>query len=288
MRSFGASILLTFRELWAMKITLGLFIVTSLAWLMLSFTLNLDVVEGSIAAIRILGIESNPLERVRDPETGEWLRQAVSIESFVLGVNQFVFGAAYIFGTLLGLFATMPLVAGFLERGRIDLLLSKPISRSNLLAGHIAGVWATVMILVAYLIGAIWIVISLKTGVWAPRYLLAAPVIAIMFTVVFSIVVLVSVATRSTGLALVVAYGCIFCSAILAAHDQIIPQLSGFGKGLFVTLYHVLPNYIEVAGIMAQLASSEIVENWYPLTSSLLFGVVCYACAFIVFHRRDF
>ena len=288
MRQFAGSITLTFRELWAMKITLGLFIVTSIAWLMLSFALNLDVVEGSIAALRILGIEANPMERVRDPETGEWIRQVLTLDSFVLGVNQFVFGASYIFGTLLGLFATMPLVAGFLERGRIDLLLSKPISRSKLLAGHIAGVWATVLVLISYLIGAIWIVISTKTGIWLPRYLLAIPIISVMFAVVFSIVILFGVATRSPGFALVMSYGCIFFSVILAARTQIVPQLSALGRGVFLTLYHVLPNYMEVVGIMAQLGSGDPVESWYPLISSILFGSVCYVCAFIIFHRRDF
>ncbi|MCH8276038.1 MAG: ABC transporter permease subunit [Bacteroidetes bacterium] len=288
MRQFAGSITLTFRELWAMKITLGLFIVTSIAWLMLSFALNLDVVEGSIAALRILGIEANPMERVRDPETGEWIRQVLTLDSFVLGVNQFVFGASYIFGTLLGLFATMPLVAGFLERGRIDLLLSKPISRLKLLAGHIAGVWATVLVLISYLIGAIWIVISTKTGIWLPRFLLAIPIISVMFAVVFSIVILFGVATRSPGFALVMSYGCIFFSAILAARTQIVPQLSALGRGVFLTLYHVLPNYMEVVGIMAQLGSGDAVESWYPLISSILFGFVCYVCAFIIFHRRDF
>ena len=120
-----------------MKITLGLFIVTTIAWLMLSFALNLDVVEGSIAAVRIFGLQSEPTELIRDSDTGKIIRdeegdlqrQALSLDKFVVGINQFVFSLAYIFGTLIGLFATMPLVSGFLEQGRIDLLLSKPISR---------------------------------------------------------------------------------------------------------------------------------------------------------------
>ena len=280
-----------------MKITLGLFVVTTIAWLMLSFALSLDVVEGSIAAVRIFGLVDEPTQFVRDPETGEVIRdvetgnlqrQALSLDSFVIGINRFVFSLAYIFGILIGLFATMPLVTGFLEQGRIDLLLSKPISRTKLLAGHIAGVLLVVFLLTVYLIGGVWFVIAFKTGIWQFEFLLAIPTITIMFAVIFSVVLTTSVASKSTGLALVLAYGTIFVSAILAIRDQIVPQLSEFWGSLFVGMYHVLPNYFEVMQIMTQLASKETVTSFYPFVSSVLFGITLYVFGFIIFSRRDF
>ncbi len=154
MRPLSGSLLLTFRELWAMRITQGMFAIASLAWLLLSFALNMDIVEGSISALKIFGFDAGaPMERVFDEATGEWVQQATSIDQFVVGINQFVFGASYFLGTLLGLFATMPLIAGFLEQGRIDLLLSKPVSRLRLLFGHLLGVWLTVLVLSCYLVG---------------------------------------------------------------------------------------------------------------------------------------
>jgi len=280
-----------------MKITLGLFIVTTIAWLMLSFALNLDVIEGSIAAVRILGLQSEPTELVRDSETGKIIRdedtgdiqrQALSLDKFVVGINEFVFSLAYIFGTLIGLFATMPLVTGFLEQGRIDLLLSKPISRTKLLAGHIGGVWLVVFLLSAYLIGGVWLVIAFKTGIWQFEFLYAIPTITVMFAVIFSVVLTTAVASRSTGLALVLAYGTIFISAILAARDQIVPQLTEFWGSLFIGMYHLLPNFFEVMQIMTQLASKETVTSYYPIVSSVLFGITIYAFGFFIFSRRDF
>ena len=53
--ALSGSLLLTFRELWAMRLTQGIVLVSTLAWIMLSFALNLDVVEGSISALRIFG-----------------------------------------------------------------------------------------------------------------------------------------------------------------------------------------------------------------------------------------
>jgi ABC-type transport system involved in multi-copper enzyme maturation permease subunit len=280
-----------------MRITQGVFVVTTIAWILLSFALNLDVVEGSIAALRIFGMQTSPLDVVRDPTTGEILRnpdtgravlQAMSLGKWVLEINQFVLGATYFFGTLLGLFATQPLVSGFVEHGRVDLMLSKPVRRSTLLAGHIAGVWSLVAALVMYLVGAVWIVISIKTGLWIGRFLLAIPIIVLMFAVMYSIVVAIGVGVRNTGLALVVAYGCLFFSAILSVKDQILPQIGAAAGAVFVGLYHLLPNYIEVISIIAQLASDEIVKDWYPLISSAIFGVVVYAVSFVIFSKKDY
>jgi len=297
MKQFSATILLTFRELWAMRITQGIFVVTTVAWLLLTFALNLDVIEGSIAALRIFGIDSTPTEAIRDAVTGEILRdevtgnvlrEALSLDQFVLGMNQLVFGASYLFGTLLGLFATMPLINGFVEQGRIDLMLSKPVSRAQLLTGHITGVWAIVAMLVTYLVMAIWLVISFKTRLWLPHYLQSIGIIVIMFAVMYSIVLAIGLWMRSTGLALVTAYGCIFFSGILSAKDQIVPQLNDFTAAIFIGLYHIVPNYIEVISIVAQLGSNESVNSWYPLISSIVFGVIVYGISYVIFLRKDY
>lgn len=281
-------LLLTFRELWARKITLGLFLVSTLAWLMLMFALNLDVVEGTLAGIRIFGQEATPTEATRDPETGEVIRSTITLEGFVIGVQTFVGGAAYILGTLLGLFATAPLITGLLERGRIDLLLSKPTSRTRLLTGHLLGVWLTATVLAAYLIGAVWLVMSLKSGVWNVSFLRAIPIIVAMFAVMYGVIVFLGVTTQSAALSLITAYGLIFVSAIFTGRDELLPQINPPWREVFEAAYHVFPNFIEVTGIVAKLAGSEPVTSWYPLWSSMLFGAVLYLGAAVWFNRRDF
>ena len=288
MTTLSGSLLLTFRELWAMRLTQAMFAVATLAWLLLSFAMNMDVVEGSLAALRIFGFETTPTDGVFDEASGEWVSQALSLDKFLIGINTFVFGAAYFLGTLLGLFATMPLINGFLEQGRIDLLLSKPLSRPRLLFGHLAGVWFTVFVLAAYLVGGVWMTLSFKTGVWLPRFLIAIPIITLMFAVMYSVILTVSIASRSSGLGLVVAYGLIFVSIILASHEQLVPVLSGAAAGIFLTIYHTLPNFAEVVMVQSQLVEGADVISWYPLVSSLLFGSVTYGIGFLWFSRRDF
>jgi len=272
-----------------MRITQGMFAIASLAWLLLSFALNMDIVEGSISALKIFGFDAGaPMERVFDEATGEWVQQATSIDQFVVGINQFVFGASYFLGTLLGLFATMPLIAGFLEQGRIDLLLSKPVSRLRLLFGHLLGVWLTVLVLSCYLVGGVWLSLSLKTGVWLPHVLQSIPVIVLMFAVMYSVVLTTSIISRTSGLGLVLAYGLIFFSAILSAHDQLIPVLAPTSAAIFKGFYHALPNFIEVVMMQAQLVEGSDVTRIYPFISSLIFGVIIHGLGIYWFAKRDF
>jgi ABC-type transport system involved in multi-copper enzyme maturation permease subunit len=285
---FGASLRLTARELWSTHVAIGLFVVTTIGWVIMAFAMSLDVVEGSVAALRIFGFESEPAQAVRDPATGEWTRQALSLGQFVIGIQQFIGGAAYMLGTLLALFAAAPLSAAFIEPGRIDLLLSKPLPRLRLLAGHVAGVWGVMAVLALYLVGAVWIVLGVKTGVWNPAFLWALPLITVMFAVMYGVVLLLVVTTRSAALALIVSYGLIFFSVFFAAHEQIEPQIAGVTREAFRALYHVLPNFAEVIGVLGQLIEDHAVESLYPLTSSLLFGAACYTVAAVRFIRRDF
>lgn len=277
-------LLLTFRELWAKKITLGLFLISTLVWLMMVFALNLDIVEGTIAGIRIFGFEQGGPE----PEAGASSPNALSLDRFVIVVEQFVAGAAYVVGILLGLFATAPLLPGLLEEGRAGLMLSKPLSRTQLLAGHVLGVWLAVLILALYLIVMVWLVLALKTGIWHPRFLISALVVTGMFAVLYSAVVLISVGSQSTALALIGVYGLIFVSLFFVPHEQLAIQIDPPWRYLYLGLYHLLPNFAEGATITAQLAGAAPVTDWYPLLSSLLFGAAAYSGAAVWFHHRDF
>ncbi|MFQ5570872.1 MAG: ABC transporter permease subunit [Rhodothermales bacterium] len=281
-------LLLTFRELWAKKITVGLFIISTLIWVMLAFALNLDIVDGSLAGLRIFGQDTRATETITDPESGEVLRQGLTLEQLVMGAEEFVARLTYWAGILLALFATASLLPNLLERGRVDLLLSKPMSRTRLLAGHVLGVMMAMSVLAVYLFGMVWLVMSLKTGIWHPRFLLSIVIVVAMFAVMYSVVTLISVTARSAPLALIVAYGIIFSSGILAFKDELAPQINPPWRQVFLAFYHVLPNFGEVTGTIAQLSSTDPVASWYPFLSSLLFGAVLYAGTAFFFTRRDF
>ena len=282
MRPLYGLLLLTFRELWAKKIVLGLFVISSLVLLVVAFALNLDVVEGSLEGIRLFGQEAQ-IESDAPDESSQ-----LSLTNFVVTVEAIVAGATYWIGILLSLFASSSLFSDLQAPGRVELLLSKPVSRVQVIVGHIIGVWAAIAVLTVYLMGGTWLIMSIKTAVWNPRFLLSIGIVIGMFGVMYSAIMLMGVWTQSTALALIVAYGLIFVSMVLAGANEIAPALGSVSKPVFWGLYHALPNFTEVTTIVSRLAKDATVSSWYPLGSSFLFGGVIYGITGYLFTRRDF
>lgn len=267
-------LLLTLRELWAKKVIIGLFIVSTLVLLFVAFALNLDVVDGSLAGLRLMGAETQT--------------SGLTLEKLVFGVQSVVAGATYWIGILLALFASTPLFTTFIDEGHVDLLLSKPLSRSTLLGGHVLGVWTSVVGVVIYLLGGVWLLMSIKSGVWNFSFLIAGGLVVTLFAVMYGVVVLIGAWTESTALSLIVTYGLIFVSLVLSGVDQITPQLSPVSRTIFYSFYYVLPNFTEVTPIVALLSQGEAVSDWTPVLSSVLFGLTCYGLGGWIFMRRDF
>lgn len=282
MRPLYGLLQMTFRELWAKKIVLGLFVISSLVLIVITFALNLEVVEGSLEGLRLFGQEAEAPEKA--PEG----TPQMSLTSVVVAVESVVAGAAYWVGILLSLFASASLFSDLQAPGRIELLLSKPIGRVQVVAGHVLGVWLAIGVLTLYLMGGTWFIMSIKSGVWHFRFLLSILIVIGMFGVMYAAVMLMGVWTQSTALALIVSYGLIFVSMVLAGASEIAPLLGTVGEPVFWGLYHVLPNFAEVTGIVTSLAKGSPVSSWYPLTSSLLFGGIVYAGTTYWFVQRDF
>ncbi len=281
MRALYGLFLLTARELWAKKIVLGLFVVSSLVLVAITFALNLEVVEGSLEGLRLFGEEPPPDGPPRKSPQLSLTRVVVAIEAIVAG-------AAYWIGILLSLFASAGLFSDLQAPGRVELLLAKPIGRLRVLFGHVLGVLAAIASLVVYLMGGTWLIMSLKSGVWNPRFLLSILIVIGMFGVMYAAILLMSVWTRSTALSLIVAYGLIFVSLVMAGAGEIAPMLGPVGEPVFWGLYHVLPNFAEVTEVVTALAKGVAVGSWYPLVSSLLFAGATYALVGYAFARRDF
>lgn len=289
-------ILLTIRELRAKLIIVGLFGVATFVWLMLTFALNLDIVDGTLAGIRIFGQEE-ALERqveVENEETGEVETQTIQpfgenpLENLVVTIEQGVAGITFWVVLLLGLFATGSLVASLMEHGQVDLLLSKPVARSTLLGGRLLGVGAVVAVLVVYVLGAVWLVMSIKSGIWNAPFLLGVAVVLSMFAVLYGVVTFVSVWTESSALAFIVALGVIVASLVLAAGPEGAAQINQPWREVYVALYHVFPKFPSATAMTWRLAGGEPVGSWAPFFSSLAFGAACYAGAFALFRRKDF
>jgi ABC-type transport system involved in multi-copper enzyme maturation permease subunit len=100
-------------------------------------------------------------------------------------------------GILIGVVITAFFVPNMLRKGTIDLLLVKPIRRPALLIYKYFGGLTFVLLNSAVAVGGVWLALGLRSGIWAPGFLLTVFVLTFFFAILYSVSVLFGVLTRS-------------------------------------------------------------------------------------------
>jgi len=101
-------------------------------------------------------------------------------------------------GVLLSIIATASFFPTFLERGAIDVVLSKPMPRWKLFLGRYLGGMVFIGVQATIFVALTFLVVGLRWGVWLPGYLLAIPLVVLLFSYLYCISALIAVVTRST------------------------------------------------------------------------------------------
>ena len=266
----------TFRESFARKIFWGFLACSTLLILFFLLALNIDLVEGARAAVTLFGQEVN---------RGRLVDVDLMVTRILGGVAAFLFTA----GLFLSIFAAAGLIPTVFEPGRIELLLSKPVSRVRLLLGRYAGTLAVIVCNMFYLVLGVWAVLGLKTGIWKPSFLWAAVLAAFAFAVMLTVVLLVSVASNSAVLATMVTYFFIIVSPLLAQHEKIAPLFRRqWSRDLMKWLYYLCPKVYDLGNSSRLALEGKGFESWMPLWSSAAFGAVMLAAGLWIFVRRDY
>jgi ABC-type transport system involved in multi-copper enzyme maturation permease subunit len=194
-------------------------------------------------------------------------------------------------GLLLAIFSSASFVPVMLEKGNIDLLLSKPISRAQLLWGKYVGGILVVLINIAFLIIGVWFIISLKFSYWNFAVLWSILLITFAFATLNAVIVLFGVMTKSSILGMMTAYFIylILSPFLLATKDRMLPFLQN--KVLNTILdgfYYVIPKTSEIFGKdIFNLASGTNIEI-QPIISSFLFLFFIMILSVEIFKKKDF
>ncbi len=267
----------TWREALAGYTLLGFAVVSALFLLTLTFALNLDIVDGSLAAGTLFG------------KALEFHHGTRAIETVVVN-GQSVFAAMlYVLGVFLAVFATGSQVPNLQKRGTVDLYVSRPITRTHLLLGRFLGAVTLVTVNLLLLCGGVFVIISLKTKVWNPRFLLATGLILVVFLSYLGFMYLVGVLSSSTPLSIMLPYALYMISLPLASHNQIAAAMdSRFWANVVHGLYWVLPKTAEVGRDLTAFVLGRATPTLLPLATTAAFGVVCLAAAVVTFNRKNF
>jgi ABC-type transport system involved in multi-copper enzyme maturation permease subunit len=193
---------------------------------------------------------------------------------------------------LLAIFSTASFVPIMLEKGNIDLLLSKPISRTQLLLGKYIGGTLIVFINIAFLIIGAWIIISVKFSHWNFNFLLVILVITFTFAVLFSVVVLFGILSRSSVPGMMIAYFIfLILSPVLLFFKS---QLRTFTdseilKTIIDGLYYVVPKTSELMGtVNSSVSEGKSIVDYQPILSSFLFLIIILFLCDYIFKKKDF
>ncbi|MBI4535512.1 MAG: ABC transporter permease subunit [Ignavibacteriae bacterium] len=190
----------------------------------------------------------------------------------------------------LGVFATAGIVPATLRKGTIDLYLSKPLGRWELLLGKCLGAIAVMFVNVLYFIGAIWLTYGVKVGVWNSGFLFSSFSITFVFACLYSLIAFLAVLSRGSPIPIIGAFLYLFViGGLLESREQVLYLISEntLYRSLIDGLYYVMPQISAMqAGITNQIMETSI--NWKPFVQSILSAGLFFGVGVAVLSRRDF
>ncbi len=264
----------TFREAFARKIFWGLFGLSTAMILFFLLLLKIDIVEGAMATVSLFGRSSN---------------RATDLEKLVRGVYGGIAAYLYVWGMVIAVFASSGLIPSVLEPGRIELLLSKPLSRTHILLGRYVGNVLVISCNVVYLVIGVWLIFGYKTGIWEARFLVSILTTVFIFAVLLTVVVLVGVVFDSAALAPMIAVALMIMSAILAQTTTMLKLLSSeWSRNIWRLLYYTFPKIYDMGSMTLDIIADRKSPTMMPIWTSALFGAVVLGTALVIFKRRDF
>jgi len=266
------------REARSRKWSLALFLGTTLVLLLVAFGLELEVVDGALAASRFLGGHASHSIRPAD----------VALRPLFEGVAWTVYSGGLIFGVL----ACADFAPALLAPGRIEALLALPYRRWELLLGTWLGVLALLGAGGLYGGVGLSLIILAKTGLfgWAPAAAALHGVTAV--AAVYAVMLLAAVAVRSAALSGAAGGGALLAFLVAGHRAELAPLLSaGPGRGLFLALTAPLPRLNGLGEHAARLATGAPAEPSLlavHLLGTLLFSAAALLLAVAIFDRKDY
>jgi ABC-type transport system involved in multi-copper enzyme maturation permease subunit len=125
------------------------------------------------------------------PASQPLFEQVLFIESIIVG------WMGSNIAVIVSIIITAFFIPNMLRKGTIDLLLVKPIHRPVLLLYKYIGGLTFIFLNTTVAVGCVWLALGLRSGLWAPTFLLMIFVLTFFFAVLYAVSALFGVLTRS-------------------------------------------------------------------------------------------
>jgi ABC-type transport system involved in multi-copper enzyme maturation permease subunit len=238
------------------------------------FTVSTLVIIGFIVGFSIFDL--NQFVKMK---LGKATEQQI-ISEILSGIKGMVVGPLFGGGLFLSIFSTAGIISYLLEKGNIDLFLSKPISRLQLLLGKYFGGILIVFLNVAYAV----------IGIWDLTFLYSILTITFAFAVIYSVIILATVLTRSSVLALVLSYTIFFIlSPVLAGREKIFEFTNNYTlKVIMNVLHYIIPQTSELGTLSTVLAATGKIPDYEPVWTSVCLSILILTAGITIFNKKDY
>jgi Cu-processing system permease protein len=240
--------------------------------------LRMDVVDGALAATRLFGhvVTSD----IRSAEGA--MRPVFQALAYILFYGGLVFG----------ILSCADFGPDLLSPGRIEHLLSLPIHRAQLLLGTFLGVLALSLTGALYGAGTFTLLVSVKSGVWTARPLVAAVLASVVFSAIYAGMLASALFVRSAALSAAIGGVLLFAGIVAGKRDDLAPLFDeGFSRSLFLGVTAFVPRVSQIGNAAADIATSRTIDVAHlarSLVGLCLFGVGCLGVGMWQFERKDF
>jgi ABC-type transport system involved in multi-copper enzyme maturation permease subunit len=205
-------------------------------------------------------------------------------------IKLFIVNPLYGLGIFLAIFSVSSIIPQMLEKGNIDLLLSKPISRTQLILGKFFGGNIVVLANLTYLIFSLWLMIGIKFGDWDLTFLWSIVIITFVFAVLYAMIILIGIISNSSILAMMISYLILLILSPILANREFFYQLfeSKIAEFFIDGLYYFIPKTAEISNIISEINVGMGIEDFQPILSSFAFLILNIALSIIIFSKKDY
>ena len=204
----------------------------------------------------------------------------------VMSAEVSITGGLWLF---LAIFASVPLLVSALEKGWVELTLTKGVARWKVLLGcYLSGLTLYVVtLLVAMMPTAIWL--WMKTGVGCKTLLVAILIETLGFASLMSLAVFASLTRTGASLPIMLAIFVDILSPVLANREQGIFTIvtSNWGRGILNWAYRILPKSSELVNAATGYIQFGSIKNWFPFWTTGVFTVVVLGISMWMLHRKN-
>ncbi|MCP4567533.1 MAG: hypothetical protein GY841_08140 [FCB group bacterium] len=210
-------------------------------------------------------------------------------DSMITEVVARFFDGFFGFMMFLMVFGSAGLLPSYLGKGRVELVLSRPIGRFKLLSMKFIAVYLVMIAILAAVSTIIFLTMSLRLGGLSGDFFFGLLFASLQFLIVYAIVFFIGVISNS-GAAAIMGYFIIRIGAGLLAGREVVYAFLGdsIWKTVLDAVYHIFPKIGEMSGNYISILSGRGFGDFYPVWSSLLFAAVLYLLTLLYFNRKDY